>query len=178
MNGNTLTMHVTSPLTERAPWLGILGSAPSGLQTILRLTLAAVMLPHAGQHAFGLFGGYGFTKTVQWMTGTLGFPSLLAATAIVVETVAPIALIAGLGSRAAGLLLAVLMATAATTHAANGFFMNWTGALPAGSEGFECHQLAIALALTVAVRGGGSFSVDRLWSGTVAREGNAAGGAA
>ena len=82
------------------------------------------------------------------MTGTLGFPAPLAATAIVVEAVAPIALIAGIGSRAGGLLLTALMATAATTHMANGFFMNWAAALPAGREGFEYHVLAIAVALT------------------------------
>jgi putative oxidoreductase len=125
------------------------------------------MLAHGAQHLLGLFGGYGFNGTLQWMTGTLGFPAPLAATAIIVEAVAPIALIVGIGSRAAGLLLAVLMATAATTHVANGFFMNWSAALPAGREGFEYHLLAITLALTVVVRGGGALSVDRRLSGSV-----------
>lgn len=154
------------PFSRRTLWLAFLRTDASAWQTMLRLTLAVVMLPHAGQHAFGWFGGFGFTPTVHWMT-TIGFPAPLAALAILVETVAPLALIAGVGSRAAGLLLAGLMATAAATHAANGFFMNWTAALPAGSEGFEYHLLAIAIALTIALRGGGSLSVDKRLSDPV-----------
>jgi len=162
MAASTFPLNTTLPVANRRPWAAALSTEPSTWQAILRILLGGVMLPHAGQHAFGLFGGFGFSGTLQWMTGTLGFPTALAAIAIVVEAAAPIALIVGIGSRAAGLLLAVLMATAASTHAANGFFMNWAGSLPAGSEGFEYHLLAIAVALTIAVRGGGSFSLDRL----------------
>jgi putative oxidoreductase len=68
--------------------------------------------------------------------------------------------VAGLGGRFAAMGLAGLMAVAAQTHAANGFFMNWFGTLPAGAEGFEYHLLVIAIALAVAVRGSGAFSVD------------------
>ena len=164
MNPSVLTADAQSPIASRVPWTSILHSDASPWQTVLRLTLAGVMLPHGAQHLLGLFGGFGFSGTLQWMTGTLGFPAPLAATAIVVEAAAPVALIVGLGSRAAALLLAILMATAAMTHVANGFFMNWAATLPAGSEGFEYHLLAIAVALTVVVRGGGSFSVDRLMS--------------
>ena len=57
------------------------------------------------------------------------------------------------------------MATAASTHAANGFFMNWAAALPAGSEGFEYHLLAIALGIAILVRGAGAISMDRALSG-------------
>ena len=74
----------------------------------------------------------------------------------------PILLLAGLGSRLVGLALAVFMATAASTHVPNGFFMNWLGTLPAGTEGFEFHLLAIVVAVAVAVNGGGAFSLDRL----------------
>ena len=161
MSTSTLTLNAHLPVARKPLWIDVLRTDASAWQAILRLTLAAVMLPHGGQHLLGWFGGYGFTGTLQWMTGTLGFPAPLAATAIVVEALAPIALIIGIGSRAAGLSLAVLLATAATTHAANGFFMNWAAALPAGSEGFEYHLLAIAVALTVVVRGGGSLSADR-----------------
>jgi putative oxidoreductase len=48
--------------------------------------------------------------------------------------------------------------------------MNWFGTLPAGSEGFEYHILMIALAVVVAVRGSGAWSVD----GLIAREGTTA----
>ena len=126
-----------------------------------RVMLGAIMLPHGLQHAVGLFGGYGFAGTLGWMTGTLGFPAPLAALAIVTELVAPIALVLGLGGRLAALGILGLMLGAASTHAAAGFFMNWFGSLPAGSEGFEYHLLAIGLSAVVAINGSGALSLDR-----------------
>ena len=96
------------------------------------------------------------------MTGTLGIPAPLAALAIVTELVAPLLLILGLGGRVAAFGIAGLMAVAASTHAANGFFMNWFGSLPAGAEGFEYHLIAIGLASVVVIKGSGAWSVDRL----------------
>jgi putative oxidoreductase len=139
-----------------------LNTTGSRSHAALRLTLAAVLLPHGMQHLLGLFGGPGFAGTLGWMTGTLGIPAPLAAAGILVEFVGPGLLVVGIGSRLWGAALAVFMATAAATHATNGFFMNWFGALPAGSEGFEYHLLAIAMAVFVAVNGGGAFSLDRL----------------
>ena len=46
-----------------------------------------------------------------------------------------------------------------TSHAAFGFFMNWSGQQK--GEGFEYHLLALALALPIIVKGAGAFSVDR-----------------
>lgn len=130
--------------------------------TAMRLTLAFVLLPHGMQHLFGMFGGSGFSGTLNWMTGTLGIPAPLAAAAIVLEFVAPVLLIMGAGTRVSGVALAVFMATAASTHVQNGFFMNWFGTLPAGHEGFEYHLLTIAIAASVAVNGAGAASLDRV----------------
>ena len=127
-----------------------------------RVTLGAIMFPHGLQHALGLLGGYGFDGTLAWMTDTLGFPAPLAAVAIVTELLAPIALVLGLGGRLAALGIIGLMAGAVSTHVPNGFFMNWFGTLPAGSEGFEYHLLAIGLGAVVAVNGSGALSIDRL----------------
>ncbi len=124
-----------------------------------RVLLAAVMFPHGAQHALGWFGGYGFSGTYGWMTGTLGIPGPLAALAIVTELVAPPLLLVGLGGRVAAAGLAVILAVAATTHLSSGFFMNWWGT--SSGEGFEYHLLGIALALGVVVRGSGALSVDR-----------------
>jgi putative oxidoreductase len=129
-----------------------------------RVMLGAIMLPHGFQHALGLFGGYGFSGTLGWMTTTLGFPAPLAAVAIVTELLAPFALILGLGGRFAALGIIGIMAGAATTHAPNGFFMNWFGSLPAGSEGFEYHLIAIGLAAVVVANGSGALSIDRLFT--------------
>ena len=126
-----------------------------------RVMLGAIMLPHGFQHALGLFGGYGFSGTLGWMTKTLGFPAPLAALAILSELIAPFALIAGLGGRVASLGVIGIMAGAISTHTANGFFMNWFGGLPAGAEGFEYHLLAIGLAAVVTLNGSGALSLDQ-----------------
>jgi putative oxidoreductase len=131
-----------------------------GAALVARLALGLVLFPHGAQHALGWFGGYGFSGTLSWMTGTLGFPAPLAALGIIAELVAPILLVAGLGGRIAGALLFVHMAFAASIHLPHGFFMNWFGALPAGAEGFEYHLLAMALALVVMIAGSGAWSID------------------
>jgi putative oxidoreductase len=128
---------------------------------LARLALGAILFPHGAQHALGWFGGYGFVGTLGWMTGTLGFPAPLAALAITIELLAPLALLLGLGGRLAAAGLFALMATAASTHVANGFFMNWFGALPSGQEGFEYHLLAMALGAVVMLKGSGAWSLDR-----------------
>ena len=129
---------------------------------VARLVLGLVMFPHGAQHALGWFGGYGFQGTLGWMTGTLGFPAPLAALAIVVELLAPFALVLGLVGRVAAAGIFGLMAVAASTHAPNGFFMNWFGAMKPGTEGYEYHLIALALAAVVAIKGSGAFSIDRL----------------
>jgi putative oxidoreductase len=130
--------------------------------TLARVVLGAVLFPHGGQHLFGWFGGYGFSGTYAWMTGTLGIPGPAAAFSIVFEMVVPFLLLAGVAGRAVGAATAFFLLIAAQTHFANGFFMNWTG--DAAGEGFEYHVLAIALALTLALRGAGRLSIDRALS--------------
>jgi putative oxidoreductase len=130
--------------------------------TVARVVLGLVMFPHGAQHALGWFGGYGFRGTLGWMTGTLGFPEPAAATAIIVELLAPFALVLGLGGRLAALGIAGLMLGAASTHLPNGFFMNWFGSLKPGLEGYEYHLLALALATIVVIKGSGALSLDRL----------------
>ena len=127
---------------------------------VARIVLGLVILPHGLQHALGLFGGYGFSGTLGWMTGTLGFPKALAAIAIITELVAPFALIIGIGGRLAAAGIAGLMLGALSTHWSNGFFMNWFGKLPPGSEGFEYHVLVLALTAVVALAGSGALSLD------------------
>ncbi len=140
----------------------LLQTAHAPSPALARLALGLVMLPHGAQHVLGWFGGYGFGGTLTWMTDTLGFPAPLAALALVTEISAPVALVLGLGGRVAALGLVGLMLGALSTHATNGFFMNWFGALPAGQEGFEYHLVVIALAGTVVLQGSGAWSLDRL----------------
>ena len=138
----------------------LLRTAEEPSPLIARVTLGLVLIPHGAQHVLGWLGGYGFHGTLAWMTGTLGFPAPLAVLALVTEFVAPVALVLGLGGRIAALGIVGLMVGALSTHAANGFFMNWFGQLPAGQEGFEYHLIAIALAGTIVLQGSGAWSID------------------
>ena len=127
----------------------------------LRLALATVIFPHGAQKLLGWWGGYGYGGTMKYFTATMGIPSLLALGVIVIEFVAPLALVAGVATRPAALAIAVVMATAALmVHRPNGFFMNWFGNQK--GEGLEYFLLAIALALALVWKGGGALSLDRL----------------
>ncbi|MDH3496866.1 MAG: DoxX family protein [Gemmatimonadota bacterium] len=129
--------------------------------TIARITLGLVMFPHGAQKLLGWFGGFGFEGTMGFLTQSIGLPWILGLTVILIEFFGSLALILGFAGRLMALgVAAVMVGAIATTHFANGFFMNWSGALP--GEGFEFHLLAIGLALAVIVRGSGAWSVDRV----------------
>jgi putative oxidoreductase len=151
----------TLTATVAATFDAVLGTDAASAPLVARLSLGLLLFPHGAQHALGWFGGYGFGGTLQWMTDTLGFPAPAAALAIVVELIAPLALVLGLGGRLAAAGIVGLMLGALSTHVSNGFFMNWFGALPAGSEGFEYHLVVIALAAVVLIDGSGAWSLDR-----------------
>jgi putative oxidoreductase len=157
-----LRFAATRPLHSATVLRALVATDATAAPLVARVSLGLLLFPHGAQHALGWFGGYGFGGTLGWMTGTLGFPAPAAALAIVVELLAPIALVLGIGGRLAALGIVGLMLGAISTHVPNGFFMNWFGTLPAGSEGFEYHLLVVALAAVVAIAGSGAFSLDRL----------------
>ena len=126
--------------------------------TLLRVTLGAVFFPHGAQKVLGWFGGYGFSGTMGFMTGTMHIPAVFAFLAIAAEFAGAIALVLGLGTRVAALGIASVMAVAITIHAQYGFFANWTGAQK--GEGIEYHLLALAIAVALIIRGGGKWSAD------------------
>lgn len=131
--------------------------------TLLRLTLALVMLPHGAQKALGWFGGAGPAGTIDVLGQHFGIPATLAVLAVGVEFLAPLALLLGVGTRLAAFALAGQMAVAASFHRANGFFMNWSGTQ--AGEGFEYHLLYIGAALALVLAGGGAWSLDRALAG-------------
>lgn len=133
--------------------------------TILRLVLGVVFFAHGSQKMLGWFGGYGFHGTMGFFTAKMGIPAPLAFLAICAEFFGGLGLIVGLLSRVAAFGITVNMLVAvATVHAANGFFMNWAGNQK--GEGYEYHLLAIAMAVTILIRGAGAFSLDRLLGGS------------
>jgi putative oxidoreductase len=126
---------------------------------LLRLVLGVVFFPHGAQMALGWFGGYGFSGTMGFFTGTLHIPAPFAFLAIAAQFAGSIALILGLFTRVAALGIAVNMVVAvAMVHAQYGWFMNWFGNQK--GEGFEYHLLAIAIAIVLIARGGGKWAAD------------------
>ncbi|WP_445292003.1 DoxX family protein [Bdellovibrio sp. BCCA] len=139
--------------------LKTLATDKSLTEFFLRVALGAMILPHGLQKTFGAFGGYGYTGTMQFFTDTMGIPAPFAFMAIAAEFAGGFALILGIGTRWAALLVGAVMAVAAlTSHVQNGFFMNWFGNQK--GEGWEFHLLAIAIAVALVVRGGGAYSTD------------------
>ncbi len=128
---------------------------------ILRLSLGGVILPHGAQKLFGLFGGYGFSGTMQFFTDVIHLPWLVGFGVIVLETLGALLLIAGFGSRILAALMALLMTGIIfSVHLENGFFMNWFGNQK--GEGIEYFLLAIGLAVSIVFNGAGAYSIDRL----------------
>jgi putative oxidoreductase len=126
---------------------------------LLRLLLGVVFFPHGAQMALGWFGGYGFSGTMGFFTGTLHIPAPFAFLAIAAQFAGAIALILGLFTRVAALGIAVNMLVAvAMVHAQYGWFMNWFGNQK--GEGFEYHLLAIGIAIVLMIRGGGKWAAD------------------
>jgi len=125
---------------------------------IARIFLGVVILPHGLQKLLGMFGGYGFTATVEYFSST-GIPSVVGVLIILGESFGMLFLLLGLISRISAAAMAVIMLGAIfMAHAQFGFFMNWFGSQ--AGEGFEYHLLALGLSLVVLVRGGGRWALD------------------
>lgn len=133
----------------------------NNLAALLRIVVGVVIFPHGAQKLLGWFGGYGFDGTMGFFTQNLGIPYLFALLAIAAEFFGGLGLITGLLTRLSALGVASVMFVAVMLiHINVGFFMNWSGQQQ--GEGFEYHILMIALAIAVMVKGGGSFSFDKL----------------
>jgi putative oxidoreductase len=128
---------------------------------VTRIALGAVILPHGAQKLLGWFGGYGFSGTMSYFTGSLHIPAPLSLLVILGESLGALGLIAGLGTRLAAVGLSLTMLGAIVlTHAPHGFFMNWFG--QQRGEGFEFHLLVLGMSVPLAIWGAGAYSVDHL----------------
>lgn len=131
---------------------------------VLRVMLGVVFFPHGAQKALGWFGGPGLEGTLTFFTHSMSIPYAFAVLAIAAEFLGSIGLIAGLLTRVAAFGIACNMVVAIVmVHFPNGFFMNWSG--KQAGEGIEYHLLVIAIALALMIKGGGRWSLDRLFSG-------------
>ncbi|MGQ0794458.1 MAG: DoxX family protein [Deltaproteobacteria bacterium] len=136
------------------------GTQPSLGALFARIALGVILFAHGLQKAFGLFGGSGFSKTLEFFEQGLGIPPILTVIAILTELIGGIALIFGLLTRIWALGAASLMVVAIwTVHLKNGFFLSSAG------NGVEFNLALLGLALSLVAWGGGKFSVDyRFWA--------------
>jgi len=132
----------------------------SATTALLRLVLGVVFFAHGAQKMLGWFGGYGFTGTMGFFTGTLHIPAVFAALAIFAEFFCGLGLIAGLFTRVAAFGIAMNMLVAvAMVHSQFGFFANWSGTQK--GEGYEYHLLVLAITAFLIIKGAGAISLDR-----------------
>ena len=126
--------------------------------TVIRLTMGIVFFAHGAQNALGWFGGPGYSAMMSAFEHQ-GIPALFAFLAICAEFLGGLGLIVGLLGRVAAFgIMCNMVVAIALVHLHNGLFMNWTGSKT--GEGFEFHLLALAMGLTLLVRGSGPFSID------------------
>ena len=136
--------------------LNTLTTTTAGLDTLpIRIGAGITFAAHGSQKLFGWFGGYGLEGTAGWMESIGLAPGILmAGLAGGAEFFAGLLLIVGLLVRPAALVLAVTMLVAiVTAHLENGFFM--------ATNGFEFALALLVISATLAIRGAGSFSIDK-----------------
>lgn len=121
----------------------------------IRFGVGVVMTAHGAQKLFGWFGGYGLQGTGQFFAENLGLKPgvLMAAMAGGTEFIGGLLLIAGFMTRLAGVSLAGTMSVAILTAHSSAFF--------ASSNGMEYPLTLLLASLTLAIGGGGKFSVDQ-----------------
>jgi len=98
-----------------------------------------------------------------FFTQQMHIPAPFAFLAIAAEFLGSIGLLLGLLGRVAAFGIACNMVVAiCMIHRHIGFFANWSGQQK--GEGYEYHLLAIAIALSIMIKGSGAFSADRALS--------------
>lgn len=110
---------------------------------LMRLGLGSVFVVHGWMKVSNLAGTVGFFAT-------LGLPMWLAYLVSFIEFLGGIAIILGLGTRAAGYMIAAVMIGAMVTVKGS---MGFVG-------GYEFDVVLLALALGLALTGAGEWSVD------------------
>ncbi len=128
---------------------------------MLRLPLGIIFIAHGSQKLLGSFGGMGLTTTFKVFEEKMGIPPVLTFLAIIAEFGGGIGVLLGLLTRFSAAGIAITMAVAMyKVTLIHGFFVN----VPGRVEGIEFNLALMGMALAVALKGGGAWSVDRyLW---------------
>lgn len=122
---------------------------------VMRLPLGVIFAAHGAQKLFGWFGGYGLEGTGQFMASQGLNPGIvMAALAGSAEFFGGIALMLGLLTRPAAVVLAFTMLVAlVSVHWSNGLFM--------ANNGYEFALALLAASAALALSGAGRLSIDR-----------------
>ncbi|MCB1674984.1 MAG: DoxX family protein [Halioglobus sp.] len=125
----------------------------------LRLSAGTIFVAHGAQKLFGSLGGHGLEGTGQWMASIGLEPAyLMALAAGSAEFFGGIALLIGLLTRPAALILAITMLVAIiTVHLPNGLFLS--------NNGYEFGLALLGISVALVFNGGGKFSLDRKLAG-------------
>ena len=136
----------------------------NSMALLARLALGIVIFPHGAQKLLGWFGGYGFTGTMGFLTGTAGLPWIMALLVILIEFFGALMLITGFATRIAALgIIGNFLGVVVSSHLSSGFFMNWSTEAGKG-EGLEYFILLFGLAIITLIAGGGKASMDAIIS--------------
>ena len=126
---------------------------------IARITTGIIILPHGLQKLLGLYGGYGFSATLDFFT-TIGIPKIIGFLIISGESIGAFLLIIGLLGRISALgLILIMLGAIFMVHMQYGLFINWFG--NQAGQGYEYHLLVIGLSLIVLIKGSGKWSLDQ-----------------
>ncbi len=125
---------------------------------LIRVVTGLWLVPHGASKLFGLWAGpnspVGFDALSQAFEKYLGLPGFLGPLSALIEFVGGILLVLGFLTRpVAAIVFAELLIAVLAVHLPHGFF--------AQGQGFEYALMWCLLALVVAIRGGGRWSIDR-----------------
>ncbi|MFH1806741.1 MAG: DoxX family protein [Pseudomonadota bacterium] len=149
---------MTTTTSTPRPIIPALGKVWSALEplspVIVRVTTGLLLVPHGAQKLFGAFGGYGLEGTAGWLS-SIGFePGLLFALLIgLLEFVGGLMLVAGLLTRPVAAAIVAFMTVAFFIHLPAGYAWN--------EGGVEMPVFWGLMALSLVIRGGGAYSLDR-----------------
>ncbi|HSS97635.1 MAG TPA: DoxX family protein [Terriglobales bacterium] len=120
--------------------------------TILRIVIGIIFLVHGWQkiHVFGFHG-----VEASFLQIGIPLPVISSAVVILVEFLGGIALILGLATRWAALLIAIDMAGAI-------FFVHFKGGFYVNHGGYEYALSLLAACLALTLTGAGSLAIDSL----------------
>ena len=132
-------------------------SSEKGITSVpLRVGAGVIFMAHGAQKLFGWFSGYGLEGTGGWMESIGLAPGyLMALMAGGAEFFGGLFLVFGLLVRPSAVVLALTMLVAIfAVHFENGLFM--------ANNGYEFGLSLLVISIALAIRGAGSFSLDRV----------------